>query len=375
MNADEIGAINLDSTAWTRRRFLQGIALASAASGSLGRSSAAFIQPGGGRIKFGQIGTRHAHASGKMLSVRKLTDLYEVVGVVEPDPQARERAVRHAAFKGVPFISEEQLLNTPGLQAVAVETPVRDLVSTAKRCLKAGFHIHLDKPAGTRMSACRSLHALAAQEHRTIQMGYMFRYNAGFEFLFEVLEKGWLGDITEVNGMIGKLGSETLRRELTEFPGGGMFELGCHLIDALVTVLGPPDSIKAFNRRTKPKQDSFADNQLAVFEYSKALGSVRCNHLDPFGAPRRQFNVTGEMGTLEIRPLEQPRVRLALDRKRGRFEKGFQQVSLPAMTGRYDGEFRDLAKVIRGEKALAWNAAHDLVVHEAVLRASGMPVD
>ena len=41
-------------------------------------------------------------------------------------------------------------------------------------------------------------------------------------------------------------------------------------------------------------------------------------------------------------------------------------------SGRYDAEFLDLAKVIRGEKKLSWDAAHDLATHEAVLRASGM---
>ena len=30
----------------------------------------------------------------------------------------------------------------------------------------------------------------------------------------------------------------------------------------------------------------------------------------------------------------------------------------------------DLAKVIRGEKKLAWDAAHDIAVHETVLLAS-----
>ena len=359
----------------TRRRFIQGIALAPLASTPLVTGTAAVIRRDRDRIKIGQIGTRHAHASGKIQSIRKLANLYELVGIVEPDPEAREQAQNSPSFKGVPFISEEELFNTAGLQAVAVETPVRELVATAMRCLEAGFHIHLDKPAGTQMSECRRMHALAVKRQRTIQMGYMFRYNAGFEFLFEVLKRGWLGDVTEVNGMIGKLGSNALRRELTEFSGGGMFELGCHLVDAMVTVLGVPDAVKAFNRRTKPDQDTFADNQLSVFEYPKALGSIRCNHLDPFGSPRRQFNVTGTLGTLGIRPLEKPRVRLALDRDRAHYEKGFQDVSLPTMTGRYDGEFRDLAKVIRGEKALAWDADHDLAVHEAVLQASGMPVD
>jgi hypothetical protein len=34
-----------------------------------------------------------------------------------------------------------------------------------------------------------------------------------------------------------------------------------------------------------------------------------------------------------------------------------------------------MARVIRGEKAPDFTAAHDLAVHEAVLRASGLPLD
>ncbi len=362
--------------ALSRRDFIRRSSLASVLSVSaVGPLRSLRAASSGDRIKIGQIGTKHAHASGKMQSLRKLQDLYEVVGVVETDSNARAKASRGATFRGLPFLTEEQLFNTPGLEAVVVETPVRELVETGVRSLGAGFHIHLDKPAGTRMSECRRLHSIAERQKKTVQMGYMFRYNAGFEFLFKALEEGWLGNLTEVNGMIGKLGSSALRDELSEFHGGGMFELGCHLIDAVVTVLGPPDAVKHFTRRTKPERDTFADNQLAVFEYPEALGTIRCNHRDPFGSPRRQFMVTGDEGTLEIRPLERPRVRFAVNRDRGGFKKGYQDVSLPPMTGRYDGEFRDLARVIRGEKTLAWDAAHDLAVHEAVLLASGMPVD
>jgi len=31
----------------------------------------------------------------------------------------------------------------------------------------------------------------------------------------------------------------------------------------------------------------------------------------------------------------------------------------------------DLAKIVRGEKKLDWDAAHDIAVHETVLRAAG----
>ena len=42
------------------------------------------------------------------------------------------------------------------------------------------------------------------------------------------------------------------------------------------------------------------------------------------------------------------------------------------LMGRYDREFIDLAKIVRGEKKLAWDAAHDIAVHETLLRASGI---
>ena len=46
------------------------------------------------RVKFSQIGTRHAHASGKIGTARKFKDHYEVVGVVEPDDERWNAAAR-----------------------------------------------------------------------------------------------------------------------------------------------------------------------------------------------------------------------------------------------------------------------------------------
>ena len=49
----------------------------------------------------------------------------------------------------------------------------------------------------------------------------------------------------------------------------GLLKLRCHLIDALVAVMGKPASVKPFVRRTKPEKDKLADNMLAVFEYPR----------------------------------------------------------------------------------------------------------
>ena len=150
-----------------------------------------------------------------------------------------------------------------------------------------------------------------------------------------------------------------------------MFELGCHLIDAMVSVLGRPSGVTGYRRALAPEQDSLVDNQLAVFEYPTAMATIRVSMTDIGGGQRRQFVVCGTEGTVEIRPLEPPRVSLTLDRARGEFAKGPQEVLLPKSPGRYEDQLRQLARIVRGEVKPEYSPAHDLLVQELVLRASG----
>ena len=115
----------------SRRRFLAAASFGAAAPALAPHLVAAeSIQ----RIRIGQIGTKHAHAAGKLSALRSLDGLFEVVGVVEPDRERRRQLAESDAYRDVRWMEEEQLLNAPGLQAVAVETDVNELVETALRC-------------------------------------------------------------------------------------------------------------------------------------------------------------------------------------------------------------------------------------------------
>jgi len=322
----------------------------------------------GAPLLAGQIGAGHAHAAGKMSAMRNLPELWTVAGLAVPESEAAYAS--NAAYEGIPRLSEEELLALPDLRMVAVETLMEDSCATAERFLAAGKHLHLDKPGALDYADFRRMRLAAEEAGLTVQMGYMLRYNPAFELLFRAVEEGWLGEITEIDASMGKLADPRTRGVLGALPGGGMFELACHLVDAVVTVLGKPDSVADFS--TPVGDDGVQDNQSAVLVYPKASAVVRCNHTDPFGGPRRRFNVTGTEGSFEILPLESGQVRLSLTEARGNFEKGAQSIRLEVPRGRYDGEFADLAKVVRGEKALAWDAAHDIAVFETVLRASGI---
>ena len=324
------------------------------------------------RIRVGQIGTKHGHASGKWEAVTKLSEHFELVGVAEEDQVQKQQAQQIAAYAKCIWMTVEQLLNQPNLQLVLVETDIDQLLDVAEKCLLAGIHIHLDKPAGASLDHFRRVTQIAANKKLLIQLGYMFRSNPAFQFLFNAVKQGWLGEIFEIHGVMSKKLAFNERAELARYPGGSMFELGCHLIDAIVTLLGKPLSIVPFNRQSFPELDNLKDNCLAIFQYPKATATIRSSVVEIEGNRRRQLVVCGTHGTIEIYPLEPPRLTLTLDQPRGDFRKGTQVVELPIMTDRYDGDLLSLASAIRGEVECDYSLEHDLLVQECVLSASEM---
>lgn len=343
-----------------RRHFITAATAMVAASSRAAESSPLLI---------GQIGSTHSHAAGKMEAIRSLPDLWKMVGVSEPNAALHPSLASSKTYGGLTVLSEEQLLGTAGLKAVVVETRVDTACATALRCIQGGKHVHLDKPGALNHAEFKEMRLEAEKRGLTVQMGYMLRYNPVFELLFQAVTEGWLGEITEIDAAMGKMADEKTRKELAGLPGGGMFELACHVMDIVVKLLGKPSQVHSYS--TPQKDDGVKDNQMAVLEYPKATAVIRCNHADPFGGPRRRFNVTGTEGTLEIVPLESGKVNLSLKQAHGPYKKGQQSFQLQVPKGRYDLEFVDLAKVVRGERKLAWDATHDIALHETVLRASG----
>ncbi len=351
-----------------RRTFLTGAGVAAVgASLAASTSRAAGAKPE--KIKIGQIGTGHAHAAGVFTQLLEVTDEYEVVGLVENDPERRAKLT--GRYLDVPLLTEEELLNTSGLQAVVVETEVHDLLPTARRCVAAGMNIHLDKPAGENLVDYKELLDEVARRKLHLQMGYIYRYHPAFQFCYRAVAEGWLGDLFEVHAVMSKKIGSAQRENLAQFSGGSMFEIGCHVIDAMVRVMGKPQQVTAFARQTHPDQDALVDNQLAVFDYPNAIASVRSALVEYEGFLRRQFTVCGEFGTFDLRPLRGNSFRLALEKPQDEYKTGYQDVTLPDGPGIFISAFRDMAAVLRGEKETDYPLSHELAVHEMILRASG----
>jgi predicted dehydrogenase len=322
------------------------------------------------RIRIGVLGTGHGHAGGK-LRVLEASPEFEVAGVAEPHPEVQERCRRAEPFASARWVSESDLLEDASVSAVAVEGRVQDNLALARRALEARKHIHLDKPAGASLAEFRAVLDLARRRNLLLQMGYQFRYNEGFLFVREAVRRQWLGDLFSVHGTISSSIAPAARGALAAFPGGMMFDLGCHLIDALVGLLGRPRAVTPFLRHDGAAEDTLADNTAAVCEFERAIAVIETSAMEIGAGQRRQFVVCGTEGTAIIQPIEPPAVRLCLAHPTAGYQPGWQSVPVENVS-RYVRDFEEFAACIRGERSPSYDTDHDEAVQEAVLNASGM---
>ncbi|MBP82613.1 MAG: dehydrogenase [Verrucomicrobiales bacterium] len=334
-------------------------------------------QAGKAPLKYLQIGVGHAHAN--KIQVYQESPDWDVIGIVEENPKLLAKAKNNDAYKQFPLLTLEEGLNMPGLSVVGIETEIGELLKYASVAISAGKHVHLDKPAGSQLEPYQKLMEEADAGGLVVQMGYMYRHNPAIRLLHRILDAGWLGEVFETHAVMSKVISDTSRQVLDGFSGGTMFELGGHIIDLTIDVLGAPSSVSAFPRRTVDKEgDTLIDNMLAVLEYPKATATVRSTGLEVEGSGRRHFTVCGTEGTCHIQPLDRPKMKLSLSRDRkfsdgGEvFRKGTTEIPFEPPYRRYVGDAAQLAAIVRGEIKNPYPSSHDLAVQEALLEASNM---
>ncbi len=331
------------------------------------------------KIKIGQIGVCHEHAAGKIISLRGRPDVFEIVGVVD------DRATKAARFagddlkpyEGLKFMTEEELFKTPGLQAVTVETPNLELVPAALRCLERGLAMHMDKPGGDDLKLFSKLRKGVEDRKLPFQMGYMFRNNPAIRFCMKALKENWIGELFEIQAcMSHNYGGEPYQEYMSSFKGGVMFNLGCHLIDFIVAMMGRPERVVPFLKSDGGFQGSPMNNCLAIMEYPHATASVRVSCIEVDGQSKRLLKICGTKGTFELSPLERfdgkpLLLNMTLSEGVAGYAAGSHAVDFGAQKDRYEEQLLELAKTVNGEMENPYSYEHDCLVQDVLLACSG----
>lgn len=326
------------------------------------------------KLKIGQIGIGHNHGEGRMLALRKFPELFEIVGWCEKDEEWLRRRGGLACYEGLPRLTEAELLEKA--DAVLVECDVWNLTKTAARCVAAGRHVAMDKPANGTDAEFAALLADAKRQGLTVQMGYMYRYNPAVLQTLEHVKNGDLGEIYSINAEMSTYHAVEYKRWLTRFSGGIMYILGSHLVDLIVYLMGEPKEVHTYMKHTLLDGVDFPDNTLAVLEYDKALCRVYESSVEVNGWGRRQFVVSGSKGTADIKPLENVTAMTWADLSISTNAYEDRKLNVPVRdvppSCRYDEMMRDFYACCTGAKKSPFSYEHDLAVHRTLNRICGI---
>ena len=323
-------------------------------------------------IRMAQYGTGHSHSAGWLAALLNSPDV-ELAGVYEPDPGRRETLMRSGSepwSRARWLQNEEDVLEDATVVAVASEGSNAESLDHTERLVEAGKHVLYDKPAGEDYPRFERVIETARERGLLLQMGYMFRYHDGFTRIADWARSGFLGHVYAIRANMSTSVNEQGLASFAAHGGGVFFDLGGHMLDQVVWILGRPAKVTSFLRGDVATTEGVVDSSLAVFEYDQAMAYLDIAAVQPAPAARR-FEVYGTQGSAIMEPFEPAdTLRLCLKEPAKGYSAGVTILKLEHRPRYVDG-LAAFIKDLRGEKRPDRSLDHELLVQETLLRATG----
>lgn len=325
-------------------------------------------------IRMAQYGTKHGHAAGKLLSMLNHPEV-DVVGIYEPDAERRAAVADQEPYSRVTWYDDvRDMLTDDSIDAIASEGLNSESLAQTEAIVNAGKHVWYDKPAGDNYPHWQRVIEMARTHNIYIQMGFMFRYQVGFRQISEWAKSGLLGDLFSVRAHMSTNLTEAQREVISEHAGGIFYDLGGHMLDQVVWLLGRPEKVTSFLRHDDNLVPGFKDNTLGVFEFEKAIAFIDIAAMEPRPTARR-FEVYGTRGSAIIVDQFDPsrQLRLCLEEAAGGYPQGETLIDLPIQSRQemYDEELAAFVRVLQGKQQPDRTLDHELLVQETLMRATG----
>lgn len=190
--------------------------------------------------------------------------------------------------------SFDELLATPDVELVVVNTPDVTHYEYTKKALLAGKHVVVEKPFVFTVEEGEELIALAKERDRLLCVYQNRRWDGDFQTIRKILDAGLLGRVVEFNSSYQRYRNYIQPgtwKEQADNRVGLTYNLGSHMVDQAVVLFGLPEGVYADidTLREGSEVDDYYHIQLI---YTKLKVSVRASYLVREQVPRYYINGT-----------------------------------------------------------------------------------
>ncbi|RZS97487.1 Gfo/Idh/MocA family protein [Cecembia calidifontis] len=253
--------------------------------------------------------------SGLHKVLNNMPDKFLVKGVCDDLPLRLENARKNYP-SGVQFHQDyRKLLEQKDLDIILVATPLYLHFEHAKAVLDAGKHLFLEKTMVFNVDQAIELNSLKKKHTKqVIQIGHQYRYSPLYFRVKEMIQNGWLGDVTQIEARWDRnhnwrrpVPNADLERKINwrmyrEYSGGLVAELLSHQMDFIHWAFETqPSSIYGVGGidHFKDGRETF-DNVQVTLRYEKEgmvgnFGATCANQHDGYS-----FKIKGSRGMVSL---------------------------------------------------------------------------
>ena len=166
-----------------------------------------------------------------------------------------ERAASFASRHGLALVNDyAKALADPSIDAVVLATPHTQHAEQVIAAARAGKHVFTDKPFALTRASAEAAAKACADAGRVLAVGFNWRYQPALQEIRRMLRDGRLGRLLHIEGnfngpSVYRFPQEHWRQQREEGPAGGMTGRGVHLVDSMLYLAGPIDSVFAQSAR------------------------------------------------------------------------------------------------------------------------------
>lgn len=227
------------------------------------------------RLRFAVIGCGAISLESHLPAILK-APMTELVAVVDTDINWAH-SIAKKFYTGFAFIDYKELVGK--VDAAIVATPNITHADISCYLLENGIHVLCEKPAATNPIDAGRMFSTAEKTPARLMIGQSRRFSSQIQFLYKLLERGYLDRIGELwaslGGVVSNWPARTNYRLQRNLSGGGpLMDQGVHLID-MALWLFDDQPVKIDYYETRPNDSEIEDNAELTIEF-KGGG---CAHL------------------------------------------------------------------------------------------------
>jgi len=258
------------------------------------------------KIRWGVLGTALIGVQKVIPAMQRGKDS-QVTAIASRDLRKAQKAARAL---GIPksYGSYDELLADPEIDAVYNPLPNHLHVPWSIRAAEAGKHVLCEKPVGLNVDEAKKLRE--ARDRTGVKIGEAFMVRAHPQWLkaLDLVRGGRIGDLRSIVGFFSYSNSDPANiRNVLEYGGGGLMDIGCYPIFTSRLVFGtePRRVLGLVERDPKMKIDRLTSaildypaghciftcgTQMAAYQRMQILGTrARIEIEIPFNAPPRRL--------------------------------------------------------------------------------------